>query len=72
EKMRQIMDYLKDKKYVLFDELMQLEKTRRGIIVLFLALLELIRLRQVFARQKEFFGEIRIYPLFREDFLSER
>lgn len=64
EKMRQIMNYLKDKKYVLFDELMQLEKTRRGIIVLFLALLELIRLKQVFARQKEFFGEIRIYPLF--------
>lgn len=63
EKMRQIMEYLRDKKYVLFDELMQLEKTRRGIIVLFLALLELIRLKQVFARQKEFFGEIRIYPL---------
>ncbi|MCS7231092.1 MAG: segregation/condensation protein A [Elusimicrobiota bacterium] len=64
EKMHQIMEYLKNKKYVLFDELMQLEKTRKGIIVLFLALLELIRLRQVFARQKEFFKEIRIYPMF--------
>ncbi|MCX7940394.1 MAG: segregation/condensation protein A [Endomicrobia bacterium] len=63
EKMRQILDYLNGKKYILFEELMQLEKTRKGIIVLFLALLELIRLGQVFARQKEFFGEIRIYPL---------
>ncbi|MCS7150909.1 MAG: segregation/condensation protein A [Endomicrobia bacterium] len=67
EKMRQILDYLNGKKYILFEELMQLEKTRKGIIVLFLALLELIRLRQVFARQKEFFGEIRIYPLIREE-----
>ncbi|MFN3551042.1 MAG: segregation and condensation protein A [Endomicrobiia bacterium] len=65
EKMRQVMNYLKDKTYVLFEELMQLEKTRRGIIVLFLALLELIRLKQVFARQKELFGEIRIYPMFK-------
>ncbi len=63
EKMRQIMEYIKDKKYILFDELMSLETTRRGIIVMFLALLELIRSRQVFARQKELFGEIRIYPL---------
>lgn len=67
EKMRQILDYLKGKKYVLFDELIMLEKTRRGMIILFLALLELIRLRQVFARQKEFFGEIRIYPLVVEE-----
>lgn len=63
EKMRQIMEYIKDKKYILFDELMSLETTRRGIIVMFLALLELVRRRQVLARQKELFGEIRIYPL---------
>ncbi len=67
EKMREIMDYLKDKKYVLFEELMQLEKTRRGIIVLFLSLLELIRLKQVFVRQKELFGEIIIYPIFKDE-----
>ncbi len=67
EKMRQIMEYIKDKKYVLFDDLMSLETTRRGIIVMFLALLELIRRGQVFARQKELFGEIRIYPLLQED-----
>jgi segregation and condensation protein A len=66
EKMRQILDFLKDKKYVLFEELSQ-ETTRKGMIILFLALLELIRLGQVIARQKEFFGKIRIYPLIKED-----
>ena len=30
---------------------------------MFLALLELIKTRQVFARQKEVFGDIRIYPV---------
>jgi len=30
---------------------------------MFLALLELIKTKQVIARQKEFFGEIRIYPI---------
>jgi segregation and condensation protein A len=67
EKMRQILDYLKDKKYVLFEELLMQEATRKGMIILFLALLELIKLGQVIARQKEFFGEIRIYPLFKEE-----
>lgn len=63
EKMRQIMEFLKDKKYVLFEDLLMQELTRKNIIITFLALLELIRLRQVFARQKELFGKIRIYPL---------
>ncbi len=63
EKMRQIMEYCKDKKYVLFEEIILQESTRKGIIILFLALLELIRTRQVFVRQKEPFGKIRIYPL---------
>jgi len=67
EKMRQILDYLKDKKYVLFEELLRQEKTRKGMIILFLALLELIKLGQVIARQKELFGDIRIYPLFKEE-----
>jgi len=65
--MQQILDYLKDKKYVLFEELLSQENTRKGMIILFLALLELIRLGQVLARQKEFFGEIRIYPVFKEE-----
>lgn len=63
EKMRVIMEILKEKKYILFDELILQETTRRGIIVMFLALLELIKTRQVIARQKESFGEIRIYPV---------
>lgn len=63
EKMRIIMEMLKEKKYVLFEELILQEPNRTGIIVMFLALLELIKTRQVIARQKESFGEIRIYPV---------
>jgi segregation and condensation protein A len=70
EKMRVIMEILKEKKYVLFDELILRETTRRGIIVMFLALLELIKTKQVIARQKESFGEIRIYPVIYNDNVS--
>ncbi|MFQ3675083.1 MAG: segregation/condensation protein A [Endomicrobiia bacterium] len=67
EKMRVIMEMLKEKKYVLFEELILQESNRTGIIVMFLALLELIKTKQVIARQKEPFGEIRIYPVIYND-----
>ncbi len=63
EKMRVIMEMLKDKQYISFEELILQEQTRREIIIMFLALLELIKTRQVIARQKDAFGEIRIYPI---------
>jgi len=42
----------------LFDE----DTTRLEVVVTFLALLELIRLRRVRVAQEELFGEIRVYP----------
>jgi segregation and condensation protein A len=62
EKMRLIMEIVRDRPFVPFAELVAAENGRRGIIVMFLALLELIKTQQVFARQREPFGDIRIYP----------
>jgi segregation and condensation protein A len=61
QKIRELIDLLEGRRYINFKELLKREKTRTGIIVLFMALLELIRLKQVVARQARLFGQIRIY-----------
>lgn len=70
QKIRQIIDVLNSnnaktdrfgKKFINFKHLLEFEATRIGMVVLFLALLELIRLKQIVARQSKLFGEIRIY-----------
>ncbi|MFN3966120.1 MAG: segregation and condensation protein A [Endomicrobiia bacterium] len=70
QKIRQILDCLNNaktdkynRKFINFKDLLKMETTRIGMIVLFLALLELIRLKQIIARQSRMFGEIRIYLL---------
>lgn len=63
EKIRYILSCLKEKKYITFHQLFHPEEGRLSLIVTFLALLELIRLKQIVARQKEHFGGIRIYRL---------
>ena len=63
KKIRDILDILEEKKNITFEDLLRLEKNRRGLILCFLALLELIRLKQIAVRQKDIFGEIRIYGL---------
>jgi len=70
QKVREILALLENKEYISFKEMLMMEKTRTGIIVCFLALLELIRLKQVAARQSKSFGEIRIYRL-KSDALGE-
>jgi segregation and condensation protein A len=45
-----------------FEELFEEQVTRLEVIVTFLALLELIRLRRVRVAQEGLFGEIRVYP----------
>lgn len=60
-KIREILAYMEDKTFVTFREILRLATTRHGLVVTFLAILELIRLRQVAARQVELFGEIRVY-----------
>jgi segregation and condensation protein A len=60
-KIKEILEYLAGRPFVAFKEILQRETTRRGLIITFLAVLELIRLRQIAARQPESFGEIRVY-----------
>lgn len=60
-KIKDILGYLADRPYATFKEILTRERTRRALIVTFLAVLELIRLRQIVARQMESFGDIRVY-----------
>ena len=61
DQMTRISNLLERKPYVLLRDLFDGVGKRRGIISCFLALLELIKLQRVFARQDEPFGEILIY-----------
>ena len=62
-KIRNILFFLSDKPFATFKEILQRETTRKGLIVTFLAILELIRLKQIVARQVEHFGDIRVYRM---------
>jgi len=67
EKMNEIRARLKDKTNLLLDEVFEgAVKTKVALISTFLALLELIRLKEVVARQTKLFGEIRIFLLQKE------
>jgi segregation and condensation protein A len=62
-KIRQVLAFLSERPFATFKEILQRETTRRGLIITFLAILELIRLKQIVARQMEMFGEIRVYRM---------
>lgn len=66
DRIREILNFLEDRKFVSFETIFSGQKTKRLLIVTFLALLELVRLKIVFARQARLFGEIRIYRAKRE------
>jgi segregation and condensation protein A len=61
QKIRQVLDMLEGKDFLSFKEILQVEETTHGLLVCFLAILELIRLKQIIARQSALFEEIRIY-----------
>ncbi len=60
-KIAELLELIRDKKFISFADFLTKEKSRMGMVVSFLAVLELIRLGQLIARQKESFGEIRLY-----------
>ncbi len=62
-KIREILDLLETREHLSFSDILKRETTRHGLIVSFLAILELIRLKQIVARQSATFEEIRIYAL---------
>jgi len=63
QKIREILDLLETRQYVHFSEIFERETTRHGLIVSFLALLELVRLKQIIARQSSLFEDIRVYRI---------
>src|SRR4029077_1707788 len=60
-KIRWILDILTEKAYVDFHELFPPGTRRLELIVTFMALLELIRQKQIVARQAYTFGPIRVH-----------
>lgn len=62
-KIKDILNFLAQRPFATFKEILMREQTRRGLIITFLAVLELIRLRQIVARQMESFADIRIYRM---------
>ncbi len=60
-KIREILDRLVESTSLSFEELFAGARRRSDMIVTFLATLELIRLKQIVARQSVIFGSIRIY-----------
>ncbi len=69
DRIREILNLLENKRFINFEAIFTGQRTKRLLIVTFLALLELIRLKRVFARQAEAFGAIRIYRA-REELLA--
>ncbi len=62
-KIREVLDLLEHQESLAFEELFSGSRGRIDFIVTFLALLELIRLKQIVAMQSEMFGTIRIFRL---------
>ncbi|MDR0291401.1 MAG: segregation/condensation protein A [Elusimicrobium sp.] len=60
-KLEKIIGMLSSKQWVLLDDIFIGETKKRGVITCFLALLELMKIRKVMARQDKKAGEIRIY-----------
>lgn len=60
-KMQKVVDMLKNRTWVLLDDIFVGETKKRGIITCFMALLELIKIKKLLARQDEQEGHIRIY-----------
>lgn len=64
DKMEFIIATLQFQKQMLFFDLFVPLETRISIVVTFMALLELLRLRQIRVRQKQLFGDIWIFPAY--------
>jgi segregation and condensation protein A len=60
-KIRWILDLLEEKESIAFGDLFMPGARRLELIVTFMALLELIRLKQITAKQEDVFGPIRVY-----------
>ncbi|MDR3195470.1 MAG: segregation/condensation protein A [Endomicrobium sp.] len=66
-KIREILDIVDGKQYVSFTEILKLQNTKLSLIVCFMAILELVKNKQIVAKQSELFSEIRIYKVYNNE-----
>ncbi|MDD5687126.1 MAG: segregation/condensation protein A [Elusimicrobia bacterium] len=72
QKIRVILSLLEGKSFVSFYSLFAKDETRVSIIVTFLAMLELIKIGQLYVRQNNHFSEIRVYRKVNEQSDSQK
>ena len=60
-KMEKVVNMFKNREWVLLDDIFVGETKKRGVITCFMALLELMKIKKLIARQDEKLGQIRIY-----------
>ena len=60
-KMEKVVNLLRARAWVLLDDIFAGETKKRGVITCFMAVLELMKIKKIIARQDEKLGQIRIY-----------
>lgn len=63
-KMQEILDILEGKQYLNFSEILSIQTSRQAMVVCFMAVLEMIKNRQILAKQSELFEDVRIYKVY--------
>ncbi len=66
-KIREILDLLEGKQYLSFSEIIKLQPSRTAMVVSFMALLELVKNKQIIAKQSELFEDIRLYRVYNNE-----
>ncbi|GMO64517.1 MAG: hypothetical protein Nk1A_1020 [Endomicrobiia bacterium] len=70
-KMSEILNILNGRQYVSFTDILCKQKTKMASVVYFMAVLELVKGRQISIKQSELFSEIRIYRTCNENVVAE-
>jgi len=60
-RIEKVLTVLKEKKWILIDDIFKEETKKRGIVTCFLAVLELVKQNRISVSQDDLFGEVRIY-----------
>ena len=66
-KIREILDLLEGKQYLSFSEIVKLQPSRTAMVVSFMALLELVKNKQIIAKQSKLFEDIRLYRVYNDE-----
>ena len=66
-KIREILDLLEGKQYLSFNEIVKLQPSRTAMVVSFMALLELVKNKQIVAKQSQLFEDIRLYRVYHNE-----